>query len=239
MQVVICDDEYSTCAQLEHFVEKYFKEHFMKATIEVFFDGDSLCKYLQSSPTVNLLFLDIELPKCNGVKVGKYIREELENEVTEIIYISSKTNYAMELFQCRPLDFLVKPITCSMVEKTLDIVMKREFVNQKKITIKMNRENHGFFIKDILYFKSENKMVYMFLRSGETFKFTAKLDGIESQISDKMFLRIHKSYLINHAYVECYGVDWIKMINGDTISISKSYQRSVKKRLMEMEFDQE
>ena len=84
---------------VEHFVEKYFKEHFMKATIEVFFDGDSLCKYLQSSPTVNLLFLDIELPKCNGVKVGKYIREELENEVTEIIYISSKTNYAMKLFQ--------------------------------------------------------------------------------------------------------------------------------------------
>ena len=64
----------------------------------MFYDGESLCEYLKSSSSVDLLFLDIELPKCNGVEVGKYIREKLENEETEIIYISSKTNYAMKLF---------------------------------------------------------------------------------------------------------------------------------------------
>ena len=70
----------------------------------------------------------------------------MENEETEIIYISSKTNYAMKLFQCRPMDFLVKPITFPMVERTLGIVMKRELVNRKKITVKIDRENRVFFI---------------------------------------------------------------------------------------------
>ena len=159
MQVIICDDEFSTCVQLENYIEKYSQEHFIKADIDVFYDGESLCEYLKSSSSVDLLFLDIELPKCNGVEVGKYIREKLENEETEIIYISSKTNYAMKLFQCRPMDFLVKPITFPMVERTLDIVMKRELVNRKKITVKIDRENRVFFIKDILYFRSENKTV--------------------------------------------------------------------------------
>ena len=82
----------------------------------------------------------------------------------------------MKLFQCRPMDFLVKPITFPMVERTLGIVMKRELVNRKKITVKIDRENRVFFIKDILYFRSENKTVYMVMQSGETFKFSAKLD---------------------------------------------------------------
>ena len=88
MQVIICDDEFSTCVQLENYIEKYSQEHFIKADIDVFYDGESLCEYLKSSSSVDLLFLDIELPKCNGVEVGKYIREKLENEETEIIYIS-------------------------------------------------------------------------------------------------------------------------------------------------------
>ena len=147
----------------------------------------------------------------------------------------SKTNYAMKLFQCRPMDFLVKPITFPMVERTLDIVMKRELVNRKKITVKIDRENRVFFIKDILYFRSENKTVYMVMQSGETFKFSAKLDDIESEISNKMFLRIHKSYLINHVYVQCYGTDRVKMINGDIVSISKTYRGSVKQKLIQLE----
>ena len=106
---------------------------------------------------------------------------------------------------------------------------------QKKITVKIDRENRVFFIKDILYFRSENKTVYMVMQSGETFKFSAKLDDIESEISNKMFLRIHKSYLINHVYVQCYGTDRVKMINGDIVSISKPYRGSVKQKLIQLE----
>ena len=72
MQVIICDDEFSTCVQLENYIEKYSQEHFIKADIDVFYDGESLCEYLKSSSSVDLLFLDIELPKwCRGWKIYK------------------------------------------------------------------------------------------------------------------------------------------------------------------------
>ena len=53
----------------------------------------------------DILFLDIELPGMNGVSVGKYIREILEDENIFLIYISSKQNYALQLFQNHPFDF--------------------------------------------------------------------------------------------------------------------------------------
>ena len=51
---------------------------------------------MKSNP-YDLIFLDIELPRMNGVAVGKYIRESLNNETVQIAYISSKQQYAMDI----------------------------------------------------------------------------------------------------------------------------------------------
>ena len=67
-----------------------------------------------------MLFLDIELPKMNGVAVGQYIRETLKNETIQIAYISSKQEYAMELFEMRPINFLVKPLYEKKIENVID-----------------------------------------------------------------------------------------------------------------------
>lgn len=234
--VIICDDEYNVCAELENDIERYFKEHFLKGTIEVFFDGNILYNYLRRSDAIDLLFLDIEFPKSNGVEVGKYLREEQGNESVEIIYISSKTNYAMELFQCRPLDFLVKPINYTMVKKIMDVVVKRDRVTKRKVSFKTDKGKRIFLTKDVLYFRSDNKTIFIATLSGESYSFKAKLDDIESQVPSDLFWRIHKSYLINHAYVQCYGNDWVEMINGDRLSISKSYKTIVRQKLMHDEF---
>lgn len=56
----------------------------------------------------DLIFLDIEL--MNGITAGKKIRDELCDEKIYAVFISGKQEYAMELFDVRPLHFLVKPI---------------------------------------------------------------------------------------------------------------------------------
>ena len=73
---------------------------------------------------INILFLDIELPGKDGVMVGKYIREVLEEENIFLIYISSKENYALQLFQNRPFDFLVKPIEAAKIYHVLDNIYR-------------------------------------------------------------------------------------------------------------------
>ena len=60
----------------------------------------------------------------NGVEIGKYIRKKLENNVAQIVYISSKKSYAMELFENRPFDFLIKPLTEEAIKKVLNNLFK-------------------------------------------------------------------------------------------------------------------
>ena len=161
MQVIICDDEFSTCVQLENYIEKYSQEHFIKADIDVFYDGESLCEYLKSSSSVDLLFLDIELPKCNGVEVGKYIREKLENEETEIIYISSKTNYAMKLFQSILLSkFSTCLVICDIAECFVNLLRKMLF-HDLITTLTSHKETVGRLF--ICYHKIIRKTLQVFI----------------------------------------------------------------------------
>ena len=109
LKIGICDDDYSFCAQIEELLYEYAKRECLIIEIDVFYTGEDYLKYLEREPSLDILFLDIELGKVNGILIGRMIRSALENESTQIVYVSSKESYALQLFKNRPLDFLVKP----------------------------------------------------------------------------------------------------------------------------------
>ena len=108
MRAMICDDEKNTCTELEEILISYTSERGVQLDVDVFFSGDSMISYLREKEASDILFLDIEIPGADGVVVGDYIRSVLENEQVYIIYISSKEQYALRLFQNRPFDFLIR-----------------------------------------------------------------------------------------------------------------------------------
>ena len=80
MNVVICDDEKSTCAEVENVIRAYADERNVKMEVDIFFSGSTLTAYLEKGGVLDILFLDIEIPGKNGVAVGNYIRSVLDND---------------------------------------------------------------------------------------------------------------------------------------------------------------
>lgn len=64
-----------------------------------------------------MIFLDIMMPVKSGVEVGKIIRNDLKDNITQIVFISSENKYAMDLFEIRPMNFLIKPFDENDIEK--------------------------------------------------------------------------------------------------------------------------
>lgn len=102
---------------------------------------------------INILFLDIELPGKDGVMVGKYIREVLEDENIFLVYISSKENYALQLFQNRPFDFLVKPIEQAKIYHVLDNICRISGKIMWGLNFKLKIADTGFHIRIFCIFK--------------------------------------------------------------------------------------
>lgn len=234
-RVAICDDEIGICNQLEEYVKKYFKEHFIDVEVEVFYSGDTLCHFLIEGQLINFIFLDIELPQINGIKVGEFLRNNLKDEVTDIIYISSNTCYSMNLFKFRPLDFIIKPLYYEKIKQILDVIIKKNGIRYKYFEFQTGRIIQKIPIHQIIYLKSNNKKIHIILISGKENIFNGKLTDIEKELPASIFLKIHKSYLINYDHVEEYSYDWIKMINGDILNISKANRKIVKCNLIQHE----
>lgn len=101
-QILLCDDEKQTCAELEEMILAYARKKKTKIETGVFYTGETLLSYLAEHPEVSILFLDIELPQKDGVEIGKILREKLGRQDLILVYISWKQQYAMALFQNRP-----------------------------------------------------------------------------------------------------------------------------------------
>ena len=115
-RIGICDDDKELCSGLEEQIYFIASELSIKADVAVWYSGESVLNDLHKGAQLDLIFLDIELVQADGILVGKFIRNEMEDIHTHIVYISSKQTYAMQLFKIQPLDFLVKPISSEQIK---------------------------------------------------------------------------------------------------------------------------
>ena len=108
MNILIFENNDDDFNHLTSCIKNYFTKENIDYHIHRCKNKEELLKTIQQ---YNLLFLDIELEeKINGIFVGKKIRMDLRNEITQIVYVSALEEYAIQLFQNRPMDFLIKPI---------------------------------------------------------------------------------------------------------------------------------
>lgn len=230
--VGICDDAKSVCTDMERYIYEYFKQ--IEDSVEVYSwnTGEECCKDLDKDVHIDILFLDIELPEKNGVMVGKHIREELSDNYMQIVYISSKMNYAMELFQVHPYDFLIKPIEQINVSNILEKILLVDKQDKRFYRYTYHRNQYKIPFGKIQYLMSRNKHIEIHMDDNSVQEFTGRLKT-ESEKLPSQFVMIGQSCIVNLKYVmECY-YDHVIMQNGSEINISQPNRAQFRTKLRE------
>lgn len=150
-RIGICDDGVGICSSMENMIQKYIREHGLSAETGIWYSGEKLCEYLGQGGFLDILFLDIELMELSGIEVGNYIRNRMGDRGMQIVYISGKASYALELFKTQPLDFLVKPITQIQVNEVLELGIKILDKNEEKFGFHIGRDYYALSYGEILY----------------------------------------------------------------------------------------
>lgn len=234
--IAICDDDHNICLQLESMSRDILSRLELKTKIDVFYSGQKLKNQLVNGSTYDLLLLDIELDSIKGMDIGELIREDLELENINIVYISGKPKYARELFKTRPLEFLDKPIEIKQLEDVFIRALKLFERNQKVFEYKTGNSFNRVRYKDIAYFESDDKKIIIHLIGNKCPKyqeFYGKLSDIEDQLTID-FIKIHKSYIVNYYNVKTFEYDTVEMLNNKILSISQSRRQEVRKKILMM-----
>ncbi len=236
IRIAIVDDADVICEAIEAFLNCFSRENKMIIEYDSFCSGSEIIDQL-SKTYYDCIFLDIEIGEMSGIDVSRYLREILKNEITEIIYISSHRQYAIDLFDFDPITFLLKPIDEQMLIKGFTKFLKRLKINEEVFTFKKGRDLHRIPLKDILYFESSDHKIILHTLN-DSYNFYDKIERLVALLEPQKFLFVHKSYLVNSKHIQNFEYDTITIDNGEVIPISQSKRKIIREWQLENEIEE-
>lgn len=237
-RIAICDDETAVCGDMERLILRYAKKSGKEMDVQVFYSGEELLRVMkEEDPTcsIDLVFLDIELKKLDGIDAGKKIRDELKNERIQIVYISGKERYAMHLFQNRPLLFLIKPLEEKDIIAVIEKAMELSETQNKYFEFKIGSDFYKIPYSEIVYFEGNGKKVYLHTEE-DVYEFYESMALLEEQFEKNGYLKIHKSFLVNDRYIKEYHSQSVTLLSGITLPISQPQRKRIHEILRERTF---
>lgn len=206
---LIIDDEPSSQIVLKTFIDRIdFLQ--LSGVCNNAIDALSL---LQSDTSINLLFLDINMPKISGLSFYK----SLQNPPL-VIFTTAYPQYAIEGFEVNAIDYLLKPFSFdrffTAVNKVVDKMKTKKLqITSEFILIKADKKLHKIAISSIVYIEAFGDYVKIhqqdsFLLTNATFKNTL------ASLPKKTVVQVHKSYAIN--------LEKINIIEGNQIIVKNN-----------------
>jgi DNA-binding LytR/AlgR family response regulator len=232
-RIGICDDQKEICEQIKQMVHTFETESERSFLVYQFHSAEKVVDFFSSEKKVDLLFLDIEMEDMSGIELGKKIREEWKCEDIQIAYISARDSYAMELFETRPIHFLVKPIDEKQVRKVISKAIELNG-EDKYFCFKIGSQRNKIKLAEILYFESMGRKVKI-ATTKELIEYYDRISSIWERIGQHGFLSIHKSIIVNERHIITYEYDAVTMSSGERLMISQSHRKQVRQFQLEYE----
>ena len=207
IMVAICDDDIKVGAELERTLIDIFDGMQLQYSMDVFFNGEELYSRMETGSHYDLIFLDIEFAKneINGVEVGRLIREARRNYTVSIVYISQVRDYAHELFEIRPLNFLIKPLGRDAIEKTVKTYLEVTGLCSVGFSYNIGHETFKVNVKDIVCLESRDRKLIIYFSDGKVDEFYGSIkEAYNKLLKGYDFLFIHASYVVNFDFIAAF-----------------------------------
>ncbi len=234
IKVCVCDDDETIVNRISSIMDRISEEKNINIKKDVYYSGKALVQSMESENIYyDLIFLDIEMDDINGIDTAKRLR--LKDERTNIIYVTSYQNYAIETFAVRPYQFVVKPFPDQVIEKHfMDVYERVVSESEEYFKFKFSNVHYKLMLKDIMYFESCKRSIIVHLYDGTEYKFYDKINNVESMLSDSKFdfLRIHQSVLVNIKYIKIKRFGDVELMNGTTLLISENKRNKINHQYM-------
>lgn len=230
LKCVIIDDEPLAIDLLKTYVER---TPFLEL-IATFNNAPSAMEVI-SNNTVDILFLDINMPQITGLEFSKTI-----DPATRIIFTTAYDQYAVEGFRLNALDYILKPINYTeflqAANKALEWfklksekTVQEESVSGASLFVKSGYRIEKIDFENILYIENQKDYVKFHLENTkEPVSSLMSMQSLEEKLPSRIFMRVHRSFIVN--------LDKIQTIERNCIVFGKEYipvSESYKTKFME------
>lgn len=173
----------------------------------------------------DIFILDIYLPGQNGVEAARHIRAADENAV--LIFLTSSEGFYREAFDLYAFHYLIKPVSPDDLTHVLQKALSQIAAPEETLQISFRGQNTILRQADIKYISSSNHTLCFHMKDGQEHTSYGRLDEPETQLASEMFVRCHKSFIVNLLYVNRLTREGF-YIDDTLIPISRTYAAAAK-----------
>lgn len=202
INIAVVDDEPKELDQICIYAKKYEDISSNKLSVHTFTDGDELLEEFIPGG-FDILLLDIQMKRIDGITTAKKIRTLDENVV--IIFITNIVQYAVQGYSVHALDFIVKPIDYTAFSNKIDLAIQHVH-KQAATTVWIKMLSGLVLVKldEIICVEIISRKLFIHTL-GKSYQCNETLQGIEEKINDGRFYRCHAAYLVNLQHVHQIG----------------------------------
>lgn len=223
IRCVAIDDEPLALKMLE----EYIKQTTFLELAEKFTHPVKAFNYLHENE-IDLIFVDIQMPDLSGLEIVANLRYK-----PMIIFTTAYSEYAIDGFKADAIDYLLKPIDypdflkavnkakewiTAIKGKNTDVKSNKEFlfIKSEHKTIRIN-------FNEIKYIQSMSEYVRIYLTNSKPIMSLLSLKSLELELPESLFMRVHRSYIVNLQKINVIERNEIVYDDGTIIPVSQQY----------------
>ncbi|GAB2859037.1 LytR/AlgR family response regulator transcription factor [Hymenobacter ruber] len=234
MTCAIIDDDEINRLTLEHYVELTPNLKLVASLA----DGIAGLTFFREGNKVDVLFLDIEMPHLSGLELLRVL-----SDPPEVIITTARQDFAVDAFELRVTDYLVKPFDFARFTQAVQRVASRrapaastaapaaDSPTSADLFVKVNSRMVRINFDDVLYVEALSDYVNIVTPKHKYIVYTT-LKALENRLASfPNFMRVHRSYLLNTQHIESIEDNTANLSGGHFVPIGKSYQEAFFKGL--------
>ena len=223
LRIAFCDDNNNFLQEISDMAANWSCSLY-HIVCETFDNADALLNAHKIFP-FDIIFLDIVMPMINGIETAREIRRH--DKKTQIIFLTSSSEYAVESYTVKANNYLLKPVTEETLFACLNDILSEISLRPQTLTVKGLHSMQKIALDEIMYVEAQNKRILFTLANGTTFQSTEPLHTYQDTLSlNDGFFKCHRSYIVNINHIDTYTSKEIKMHSGYYIPISRNCQKA-------------
>lgn len=226
-QIAICDDNNTDTEYISSLVNLWSKENNLQINISTFSSAEEFLFHYADKKNYDLLLLDIEMKKIDGVTLAKTIRKE--NEAVQIVFITGYSDYISEGYEVAALHYLIKPINTEKLFTVLNRAVKKINKNDKILNLMLSNEMIRIPLYEIKYLEVNQNYVTIHCKEKYTIKKT--LSEFEKELNEDFF-RAGRSFILNLNYIQKITKTTVYLSDGSTVPLARGLYDKLNKAII-------
>lgn len=226
-KIAICDDNSKDSEYVSSLVKKWFNEKNLLTKIEIFNSAESFLFQYSLDKNYDILLLDIEMGKMDGVTLAKEIRKN--NKTVQIIFITGYSDYIAEGYEVAALHYLMKPVNENKLYEVLNRACEKINQNEKSLNLMFYGEMVLVPLHEIKYITVHQNYVTVFANNEYTIKKT--LGEIEKSL-DERFIRVGRALIINITYISKVTKSEVHLLDGSVLPLPRGAYEAINRAII-------